>query len=901
METIYLCIIIFLFVLAVFDLIVGVSNDAVNFLNSAVGAKAASFKTILFIAGIGIFIGASLSNGMMDIARHGIYQPEHFYFAEIMCILLAVMLTDVVLLDVFNSMGMPTSTTVSLVFELLGGTFALSLIKVHNSDTLGLGDLINTDKALSVIMAIFVSVAIAFFFGMLVQWLARVIFTFNYTKKMKYSIALFGGVAATAIIYFMLIKGLKDSSFMTSENKHWIQDNTLMLITVFFVFFTVLMQILHWMKINVFKVVVLMGTFALALAFAGNDLVNFIGVPLAGFSSFLDYTANGEGNPNGFLMTSLLGPAKTPWYFLIGAGAVMVYALCTSKKAHAVIKTSVDLSRQDEGEEAFGSTPIARTVVRISMTLANGISRIMPEGSKKWLDSRFRKDEAIIADGAAFDLVRASVNLVLAGLLIALGTSLKLPLSTTYVTFMVAMGTSLADRAWGRDSAVYRITGVLSVIGGWFITAGAVMVYALCTSKKAHAVIKTSVDLSRQDEGEEAFGSTPIARTVVRISMTLANGISRIMPEGSKKWLDSRFRKDEAIIADGAAFDLVRASVNLVLAGLLIALGTSLKLPLSTTYVTFMVAMGTSLADRAWGRDSAVYRITGVLSVIGGWFITAGAAFTICFFVALVLHYGGNISIIALIGIAVFILIRSQVMYKKRKAKEQGNETLKQLMQTTDSTEALQLMRKHTREELSKVLEYAETNFELTVTSFLHENLRGLRRAMGSTKFEKQLIKQMKRSGTVAMCRLDNNTVLEKGLYYYQGNDFASELVYSISRLCEPCLEHIDNNFNPLDAIQKGEFSDVSEDITYLIQQCRKKMENNEYNDFEEEIRRANDLNGQLSLLKRKELQRIQSQSGSIRVSMVYLTMVQEAQNVVTYTINLMKVSRKFQMETEMP
>ena len=749
METIYLCIIIFLFVLAVFDLIVGVSNDAVNFLNSAVGAKAASFKTILFIAGIGIFIGASLSNGMMDIARHGIYQPEHFYFAEIMCILLAVMLTDVVLLDVFNSMGMPTSTTVSLVFELLGGTFALSLIKVNNDATLALGDLINTDKALSVIMAIFVSVAIAFFFGMLVQWLARIIFTFNYTKNIKYSIGLFGGIAATSIIYFMLIKGLKDSSFMTPENKHWIQDNTLMLIAVFFVFFTVLMQILHWMKINVFKVIVLMGTFALALAFAGNDLVNFIGVPLAGFSSFMDYTANGGGNPNGFLMTSLLGPAKTPWYFLIGAGAVMVYALCTSKKAHAVIKTSVDLSRQDEGEETFGSTPIARTVVRISMTLANGISRIMPSGSKEWFDSRFRKDEAIIADGASFDLVRASVNLVLAGLLIALGTSLKLPLSTTYVTFMVAMGTSLADRAWGRDSAVYRITGVLSVIGGWFITAG--------------------------------------------------------------------------------------------------------------------------------------------------------AAFTICFFVALVLHYGGNISIIALIGIAVFILIRSQVMYKKRKAKEQGNETLKQLMQATDSTEALQLMRKHTREELSKVLEYAETNFELTVTSFLHENLRGLRRAMGSTKFEKQLIKQMKRSGTVAMCRLDNNTVLEKGLYYYQGNDFASELVYSISRLCEPCLEHTDNNFNPLDAIQKGEFSDVAEDITYLIQQCRKKMENNEYNNLEEEIRRANDLNGQLSLLKRKELQRIQSQSGSIRVSMVYLTMVQEAQNVVTYTINLMKVSRKFQMETEMP
>ena len=305
METIYLCIVIFLFVLAVFDLIVGVSNDAVNFLQSSVGAKAASFKTVLFIAGLGVFIGAALSNGMMDIARHGIYQPQHFYFAEIMCILLAVMLTDVVLLDVFNTMGMPTSTTVSMVFELLGGTFALALIKVQGSDTLGLGDLINTDKALSVIMAIFVSVAIAFFFGMLVQWLARVVFTFNYKKKMKYSIGIFGGIAVTSIIYFMLIKGLKDSSFMTPDNKQWIQDNTVMLIGFCFIFFTILMQVLHWLKINVFKVVVLLGTFALALAFAGNDLVNFIGVPLAGYSSFIDFTTNGAGSsPDGFLTVS---------------------------------------------------------------------------------------------------------------------------------------------------------------------------------------------------------------------------------------------------------------------------------------------------------------------------------------------------------------------------------------------------------------------------------------------------------------------------------------------------------------------------------------------------------------------------------------------------------------------
>jgi len=685
---------------------------------------------------------------MMDIARHGIYQPEHFYFEEIMCILLAVMLTDVVLLDVFNSMGMPTSTTVSMVFELLGGTFALALIKVYGDSSLELGDLINTDKALSVIMAIFVSVAIAFFFGMLVQYIARVIFSFNYQNKMKYSIGLFGGIAATAIIYFMLIKGLKDSSFMTKENLAWVKDHTAQLVLTCFVFFTVLMQILHWLKINVFKIVVLLGTFALALAFAGNDLVNFIGVPLAGYSSFLDYTANGAGYaPDSFLMTSLLGPASTPWYFLVGAGAIMVYALFTSKKAHAVIKTSVDLSRQDEGEETFGSTPIARTLVRISLNMSNSLSRIIPEGTKNWIDSRFRKDEAIIADGGAFDLVRAAVNLVLAGLLIAIGTSLKLPLSTTYVTFMVAMGSSLADRAWGRDSAVFRITGVLSVIGGWFLTAG--------------------------------------------------------------------------------------------------------------------------------------------------------AAFTICFFVALIIHFGGTIAIVLLIGLAAFTLIRSQVLFKKKNLKGKENETFKEIMRSTDSNQALNLMRVLTREELNKVLLYAEENFDRTVNSFINENLRGLRKAMGASKFEKQLLKQMKRTGTLAMCRLDNNTVLEKGLYYYQGNDFASELVYSINRLCEPCLEHIDNNFNPLDVTQKNEFSEASAKITALISSCREKLNNNAYEDFETDLATANALNAQLAHLKREELKRIQTQTGSIKVSMVYLTMIQEAQNVVTYTINLMKVNRKFQMDFE--
>ena len=747
MESIYLGIVLFLFLLAIFDLVVGVSNDAVNFLGSAVGARAASFKWIMGVAAVGILCGAVMSNGMMDVARHGIFRPEQFYFQDIMCICLAVMAIDVILLDTFNTLGLPTSTTVSIVFELLGGAFALAMVKLAADDTgLTFADMLNSEKALSVIMAIFLSVAIAFVFGAVVQYIARLIFTFNYKSHMKWSAALFGGVAMTAIIYFILIKGMKDSSFMTPELSEWISTYTRHLVAGCFVFFCILSQVLYWCRVNIFKVVTLLGTFALALAFAGNDLVNFVGVPLTGYSSYMDYVANGNGSET-FLMDSLNAPARTPFIFLALSGVVMIVALTTSRKARGVIKTSVDLARQDAGDEMFGSSGLARSIVRASSSLAMGIENVMPQGLKRWLGKRFDKDEAILENGAAFDMVRAAVNLLLASLLIALGTSLKLPLSTTYVAFMVAMGSSLADKAWGRESAVFRITGVLSVIGGWFITAG--------------------------------------------------------------------------------------------------------------------------------------------------------AAFTICFFVALIIHFGGTVAILALIGLAVFMLIRSQVMYKKRKEKEKGNETLKQLMKSTDNNEVIELLRKHTREELVKIMEFTEENFERTVTSFLHENLRGLRRAMGSVKFEKQLIKQMKRTGTLAMCRLDNNTVLEKGLYYYQGNDFASELVYSVGRLCEPCLEHIDNNFNPLDAIQKGEFTDVAEDICYLLQVCRHKLETNNYDELETEIRKANDLNGQLSHLKREELQRIQSQSGSIKVSMVYLTMIQEAQNVVTYTINLMKVSRKFQVEKE--
>lgn len=745
METFYLGIVIFLFILAIFDLVVGVSNDAVNFLNSAIGAKAAPFKAIMCIAAIGIFVGASLSNGMMDIARHGIYQPEHFYFTEIMCILIAVMLTDVVLLDMFNSLGMPTSTTVSLVFELLGGTFALSIIKIAGDHSLEFGQLLNTDKALSVILAIFVSVAIAFFFGTVVQYIARLIFTFNYKKQMKYFAAIFGGIAITTIIYFVLISGLKESSFMTPENKLWIKENTGSLILYCFIGSTILMQIFQWIHINVFKVIVLVGTFALALAFAGNDLVNFIGVPLAGYSSFIDLSSQSGADPDTYLMTSLMGSAHTPWYFLVSAGLVMVIALFTSKKAHNVVKTSVDLSRQEEGEEAFGTSPVARVIVRLS----------------------------------------SSVN----------------------------------------------------------------------------------------------------------------SSLSNIVPDKIKRWIDARFNTDDAILAEGAAFDLIRASVNLVLAGFLIAMGTALKLPLSTTYVAFMVAMGSSLADRAWSRESAVYRITGVLSVIGGWFITAGAAFFICFFVTTIIYFGGTIAIIAFIGLAIFSLIRSQLVYKKALTKQKGDPTVQKLMSSHDTQEALSLLRKHTRDELGAILEVASQTFDKTVNSFMSESYRGLRKAMNLIDDEKDHIKKVKRIGTLGVAHLDNNTAIEKGLYYYQGNDFISEVIYSIGRICEPCLEHTDNNFNPLQEAQKEEFKHISEGITDFLEQARNIILQNDYTNFEEAISTANYLINSLAQLKRAELKRIQGQTGSLKVSMVYLTMIQEAQNVVAYTSNLLKVSRKFQVE----
>lgn len=477
METIYIVIVAFLLILAVFDLFVGVSNDAVNFLQSAIGAKAARFRTVLIVASVGVAVGAMMSAGMMDVARHGIMHPVNYTFHEVMVVFLAVMVTDVIILDVFNTLGLPTSTTVSLVFELLGGTFVLALVKMAGDPSLELSGLLNSDKALSVIVAIFVSVAIAFVCGVLVQWLSRIIFTFR-TKNHKVAESVFGGISFAILAYFVFIKGLSKSPLFAADAKAWIDANTTMLLGVVFAAATLLSYLLLLMRVSVFRLVVLMGTFALAMAFAGNDLVNFIGVPLAGLSSYQDWVSHGAGNVDTFMMGSLMESAKSPFLYLMIAGGIMIFAMATSKKAQNVVKTSVDLSRQDESDEMFGTSRAARSIVRATQECGQFLVRYLPKGMMQRIDSRFNKEEVVLKDGAAFDMVRAAVNLVLASVLIVIGTNFKLPLSTTYVTFMVAMGTSLADRAWSRESAVFRVTGVLSVIGGWFVTAG--VAFATC-------------------------------------------------------------------------------------------------------------------------------------------------------------------------------------------------------------------------------------------------------------------------------------------------------------------------------------------------------------------------------------------------------------------------------------
>lgn len=731
MDFLFIGVVIFLFMLAVFDLWVGVSNDAVNFLTSALGSKAAPLKRVLLVASVGVFVGAAMSNGMMDIARHGIFRPENFSFYEIICIFMAVMVTDIILLDVFNTLGMPTSTTVSMVFELLGATFVVALIKMAAGAGVGFSELLNTEKALSVILGIFLSVAIAFFFGTLVQFLARTVFTFNYRSRLKWKIGIFGGVCTTAIVYFLLLKGVSNMAFMTPALKEWINSHTAVIILGSLGVFTVVMQALHALKVNVLKVIVLMGTFALAMAFAGNDLVNFIGVPLSGLSAWQDFSANGSGDAHGFLMDSLNGPADTPVYFLIGAGMIMVVSLATSKKAHNVTRTEIGLGSQQGGDEMFGSSRIARRLVRWTLSLLAWVRRVTPARVRGWFNRRFNADETIMESGAAFDLVRGSINLVLAGGLIALGTSMKLPLSTTFVTFMVAMGTSLADRAWGRESAVFRITGVISVIGGWFLTAG----------------------------------------------------------------------------------------VAFIGAGIIVA----------------------------------------------------------------IMHFGSYWAMIALGLATIALLIRSNRRFKERCKEERGDVLFQTILAEKDPAEAWHLLRMYITGRQERFIGLAAQSYDELTRAFLADNPRPLGKTERALRQTKTVLKNDRRKQALCLRQVDRPTAMEMNTWFYLGNNCCMSILYNLRRMAEACREHVDNNFRPLPQAYVDEFELLRTRIGVLFNDVLTMMNQEAIPAVPLLRRHCDELKGALSAHYHRLRQHLHEEDPeSMSVLYVYLNLLQESREMVS-------------------
>ena len=745
MSTIYLCIVIFLLCLAVFDLFVGVSNDAVNFLQSAIGAKVAKFRTVLIIASLGVVLGAIMSSGMMDIARHGIASPDHYSFEEMMTLFLAVMVTDVLVLDVFNTLGMPTSTTVSLVFELLGGAFILATLKMVGDPSLNYGDLLNSDKALEVIMGIFSSVIIAFVFGVIVMWISRVVFTFNYKKHSRYSIAIFGGIAFTALSYFIFMKGLGKSPYLPQDVRDYIDSNVGFLLIVTFVVSSVVMEFLHLCRVNIFKFTVLLGTFGLAMAFAGNDLVNFIGVPLAGLDAYQDYMANSNGvAADSYLMTSLMESAKTTPVYLLAAGFVMIVAMATSKKAQNVIKTSVDLSRQDEGDEMFGSSKAARVIVRNCQ-----------------------------------------------------------------------------------------------VCDSW---------------------------------------------------------LNRFLPQSLKNWINSRFDKNAVELEESAAFDVVRAAVNLVLASMLITIGTNLKLPLSTTYVTFMVAMGSSLADRAWSRESAVFRVTGVLSVIGGWFITAGVAFAACAVVCLAMFFGGIVVKSVFMALVIFMLIRSNVQYNKKAKEENKGDSFMLMMRTRDPELVWDMLRRHVGKTQSFVCHFALSQFNQIMDGLAEENPKYLRHANKALKKEQDMLKKFRRQEMLGLKKSPQEIAIERNTWFHLGANSNQQFVYTLRRILDPVKEHVDNNFNPLPQEYIDEFTPVRQKINDLMKMSCEQIETSRYENYREILAEADACKDELSVLRKKHIDRIQHTGDNtlLKVSLVYLNVLQESQEFLSVMRHQLRAAKKF-------
>ncbi len=737
--TIYSILVGVLFLLAISDLVVGVSNDAVNFLVSAIGSKAAPFWVIMIIASVGILFGVTFSDGMMEVARKSIFHPDKFMFSEIMILFLAVMLTDIILLDTFNTLGLPTSTTVSIVFELLGAAVAVSLLKMSATGEAynNLGSYINTNKAILIIFGILLSVIVAFSVGAMVQYIARLFFSFQYEKSYKYFGAIWGGVAITAITYFILIKGAKGASFMNDDIKTLIKENALSIIFYAFIGWTILLQLLHWFfKFNILKFTVLVGTFALAMAFAGNDLVNFIGVPLAGLESYKSFVESGTSNPESFSMGGLSGKVKTQTTYLLIAGMVMVLTLWLSKKAKTVTETSVNLSRQDSGDERFGSSLFARAMVRSAINFSTKMTEILPNQVNTFLSSRFEN------------------------------------------------------------------------------------------------VKKTKTD-------EEA-----------------------------------------------SAFDLIRASVNLVVASVLIAFATSLKLPLSTTYVTFMVAMGTSLADGAWGRESAVYRITGVITVIGGWFFTAFVAFTVSFLIASLIFKFGISMVFVVLAIAVFVIVRSKVYYKK-------NEQEKQEDIIDDEEIKDENVFEKSVEKVTKTFATIKIIYKQTIEGLAKEDRKLLKKTHKEVMSFNKKAKHMKDHIDQTIMKLNEDSI-ETAHYYVQVVDYLREIGHAIMFVTRPAYEHIENNHKPLVEEQIADLRMISDEIADMLSLILRIIKKERFEEVADAIDKKDALLALFAKLRKNQIKRIKNNEVGTKNSMLYLGMLNESKNLVLYSINLLKSQRDF-------
>jgi len=743
-ETFYLAIVVILFMLAVADLVVGVSNDAVNFLISALGSKAAPYWLVMITASVGVMVGAIFSSGMMEVARKSIFNPDMFVFSEVMLIFLAVMLTDIILLDLFNTFGLPTSTTVSVVFELLGASVAIAAIKVSLSDDLALhlGDFINTEKALAIVGGILLSVVVAFVIGALVQYVARLLFSFGYERYNRWFGPIWGGLSISAITFFILLEGLEGSSIMTPERSLWVAEHTGTIMTYSLAGWTLLLFILHEaIKLNPLKVVVVMGTFALALAFAGNDLVNFIGVPLAGLRSYQEYVATGA-DPSQLTMTVLLEKVHTPTIYLLVAGLTMVLTLWFSKKARSVTETSINLSRQDSGYERFGATGFSRVLVRNAIRLGQGIAMVTPGPVKRFWNSRF-------------------------------------------------------DRA-------------------------------------------TAIPY----------------------------------PKGQEP-----------------AFDLVRASVNLLVSSVLIASATSLKLPLSTTYVTFMVAMATSLSDGAWGRESAVYRVTGVVSVIGGWFVTALVAFTITFVFALLLHWQGHLMVALLSGLTFFSVVKSRLLHRKRQHKEELSREGGLAERINGSSDVFEACVSNIQDFVDKASGIYRANVEMLAKADRVE-LKRLYEQVADYDIQTKSLKN-RIPETVARLADYAPTVSQ---HYVQMVDYLREITHSLEYIVQPSFEHINNNHRPLIAEQVEDLERLSQNVCSFFEEIREILLSQSFHRMSLLFDNRDQILLLLKELRESQVHRIKEDLVNTRNSVLYFNLLSESKNFVVYSLNLLKAERDFVM-----